>query len=172
MLDLFNRNPRSPRPAAGSAPAIEALESRTLLSSVPLGGNLNQQTDRIQDHPFVDLVTVTRGFFNSAGNLVPTDSRGWPTQDFSFSADDQSEYGVQITPGTYHLSFTGPAGVSVTTLASAPARAPARPSPPTRARFPSSPPATTPPPACTPKTSSSPPASTPSPSASPTPPGR
>ena len=69
---------------------------------------------------------MTRGFFNLAGRRpLPaaaciTDANGWPTEDFAFSADDQSEYGVQITPGTYHLSFTGPAGVFVATLADAP----------------------------------------------------
>ncbi len=130
-------------------PALETLEGRIILSAVPaataiepsassanlsslsvpaavtaaplpLGGNLNQQTDRIQDHPFVDLAKVTRGFFTSTGTPATTDANGWPTQDFSFSADDQSEYGVQITPGTYHMSFTGPAGVSVAGIANAP----------------------------------------------------
>ena len=125
-------------------PMIERLEERLVSSAapanpptasaaaaapaVPLGGNLNQQTDRIQDHPFVDLVKVTRGFYNLAGRTdssgatapAATDANGWPTEDFAFSADDQSEYGVQVDPGTYHLSFTGPASVSVTTLANAP----------------------------------------------------
>ena len=126
--------------AATSAAAIALRQSSPNLSShsvsaaptaapLPLGGNLNQQTDRIQDHPFVDLVKVTRGFFNLAGRTDPAtgvaaratvDANGWPTEDFAFSAEDQSEFGVQITPGTYHLSFTGPAGVVVAALPTAP----------------------------------------------------
>ena len=115
-------------PAVVTAPATVVTAAITQ-APLPLGGNLNQQTDRIQDHPFVDLVKVTRGFFNLAGRIDPTtgtaapattDANGWPTEDFSFSVDDQSEYGVQITPGTYQMSFTGPAGVNVTTISNAP----------------------------------------------------
>ena len=119
----------TPSPAkASSSFSVPAAVTSALL---PLGGDLNQQTDRIQDHPFVNLVKVTRGFFNLAGRIDPTtgvaakattEAIGWPTEDFSFSAADQSEYGVQITPGTYHLSFTGPAGVVVATTPNAPGR--------------------------------------------------
>jgi hypothetical protein len=103
-----------------TATTVRVAPASVTTAPLPLGGNLNQQTDRIQDHPFVNLVKVTRGFFTSAGAPATVDANGWPTEDFSFSADDQSEYGVQVTPGTYSLSFTGPAGVVVATTPNAP----------------------------------------------------
>src|SRR5687767_8459935 len=105
----FNRSRRPVRPV------FQTLESRTLLSggslsddtietvsrapvsadATPagksaLGGNLNMQSDRIQDHPFTDLVRTTRGFYNLAGRLASngkpalanTDANGWPTENF------------------------------------------------------------------------------------------
>src|SRR5262245_59334318 len=85
----FNRRRRSTR--AG----FQALASRTLMSAgivaedvietlsrapvsanataagkSALGGNLNLQGDRVQDHPFTDLIRTTRGFYNLAGRLA------------------------------------------------------------------------------------------------------
>src|SRR5688572_30073182 len=49
-------------PPDPSPPPVEPVTSA-------LGGNLNMQTDRVQDHPFTDLVKLTRGFYNLAGRL-------------------------------------------------------------------------------------------------------
>jgi hypothetical protein len=118
---------------------IEPLESRTLMSATVaqppapvvqppsyalLGGNLNAVSDRVQDLPFVDLVKTTRGFYNDAGRLASngkidfadTDANGWPTEDFSFTAADNSEWGTSVQPGIYHMSFVGPAGTIVSIL--------------------------------------------------------
>src|SRR3712207_7602448 len=35
-----------------------------------LGGNLNVESDRVQDLPFTDLVKTTRGFYNLAGRTA------------------------------------------------------------------------------------------------------
>jgi len=121
---------------------IEALEPRALLSAsaVPdtsiaqppsyalLGGNLNSPSDRVEDFPFVDLVKTTLGFFNLAGrqasngqiDFAHTDSNGWPTEDFSFAAEDRSEFGDSMPAGNYAMSFYGPAGVTVAVRRDAP----------------------------------------------------
>src|SRR4051812_39539018 len=39
-------------------------------SGTPLGANLNGESDRVEDHPFSDLVKTTRGFYNLAGRLA------------------------------------------------------------------------------------------------------
>src|SRR6476660_7393118 len=39
-------------------------------SGTPLGANLNGESDRVEDHPFTDLVKTTRGFYNLAGRLA------------------------------------------------------------------------------------------------------
>src|SRR3982750_3078058 len=65
-------------------------------SGTPLGANLNGESDRVEDHPFTDLVKTTRGFYNLAGRLASngktafanTDSNGWPTEDFGLSLAD------------------------------------------------------------------------------------
>src|SRR5688572_13885237 len=90
-------------------PTTPLPDPLALVGRSPLGGNLNVQSDRVQDLPFTDLVKTTRGFYNLAGRVASngkpafanTDSSGWPTEDFTFSAADNAEYGVQITPGTY-----------------------------------------------------------------------
>ncbi len=148
MIQFARRGSGRSAPTLSHAPVVEELESRALLSAsaatvptqsafrpvspvrsvaaastsghVPLGGNLNFQNDRVQDHPFVDLVKATRGFYNASGGLSSTDGNGWPTQDFSFSAADNSEYGVAIAAGVYKLSFTGPAATTVAWSPSAP----------------------------------------------------
>ena len=57
-------------------------------------------------HPFVDLVKTTRGFYNLAGRLASngavdfahSDSNGWPTEDFTFCAADNAEWGeIRVT---------------------------------------------------------------------------
>jgi hypothetical protein len=78
---IRRRSPSQSRTAIAPA-VVEALEERLVLSHapllsaaatvtpaaaftaapLPLGGNLNFQSDSIQDHPFVDLVKVTGGF--------------------------------------------------------------------------------------------------------------
>jgi hypothetical protein len=96
-----------------------------------LGGNLNMQSDRVQDHPFTNLVKTTRGFYNLAGrtagngklDFASTDADGWPTEPFTFSFADNSEYGVPVDAGTYHMQFRGPADVTVGVRRSAPAGA-------------------------------------------------
>src|SRR5688500_14472178 len=92
-----------------------------------LGGNLNMQSDRIQDHPFTDLVRTTRGFYNTAGRtsgafpaLATTNAQGWPTEDFMFSVADNAEYGVAIDAGVYKMSFVGPEATTVAVLRQAP----------------------------------------------------
>ena len=62
----------APTPKATSiqpAVALQPDSAATTTATVPLGGDLNMQNDRIQDHPFVDMVKVTRGFFNLAGRI-------------------------------------------------------------------------------------------------------
>src|SRR5687768_2164488 len=94
-----------------------------------LGGNLNMQSDRIQDHPFTNLVKTTRGFYNLAGRLASngrtalanTTTDGWPTEAFMFSVADNAEYGVPIDAGVYKMQFKGPAAVTVTVRRDAPA---------------------------------------------------
>ncbi|HEX8914029.1 MAG TPA: hypothetical protein VF796_16900 [Humisphaera sp.] len=87
-----------------------------------LGANLNSQSDRVQDLAFVDLVKTTRGFYNVAGrkasngatDFAKSDVNGWPTEDFSFTAVDDTEWsGVTVEQGTYHMSFKGPSGTKV-----------------------------------------------------------
>ncbi|HEX4792726.1 MAG TPA: LEPR-XLL domain-containing protein [Humisphaera sp.] len=123
-------------------PVIEALEPRALLSAsvtpsasiaqppsyALLGGNLNSPSDRVEDFPFVDLVKTTLGFYNLAGrqanngqiDFAHTDSNGWPTEDFSFAAEDRSEFGDAMPAGNYAMSFYGPAGVTVAVRRNAP----------------------------------------------------
>ena len=103
---------------ATTAPAVTAAAT----VSHPLGGNLNSQSDRVQDLAFIDLVKTTRGFYNTAGRrasngataFATTDANGWPTEDFSFTAVDNSEWNVPIDAGTYHLSFNGPSTAVLT----------------------------------------------------------
>lgn len=110
--------------AADSAPAPLPQATPYAL----LGGNLNNPTDRIQDHPFTDLVKTTRGFYNLAGRLASNgqvdfanvDSNGWPKEDFAFSAADNSEWGVSLEPGIYHMSFVGPTATTVNIRQNAP----------------------------------------------------
>jgi hypothetical protein len=76
----------------------------------------------VQDLAFVDLVKTTRGFYNTAGrkasngniDFAKTDTNGWPIEDFSFTAVDNSECKINVDAGTYKMSFAGPAGVTVT----------------------------------------------------------
>src|SRR5436190_6440808 len=97
-------------------------------SGTPLGANLNGESDRVEDHPFTDLVKTTRGFYNLAGRLASngktafanTDANGWPTEDFGLSLADNAEYGTSIPTGVYHMSFTGPAGATVAVRRDAP----------------------------------------------------
>ena len=110
---------------AGSTVNTATFGNVSVRSTAPLGGNLDFQSDRIPDLPFVDLVKTTRGFFNVAGRLAPnvqpgqpdfatTDANGWPTEDFTFAAVDNTEWNVDVKPGVYKTAFTGPAGVVVT----------------------------------------------------------
>jgi hypothetical protein len=116
---------------AGSA---SGASSTTLVANParsPLGGNLNMQSDRIQDHPFTDLVKTTRGFYNLAGRtasngkmaLANTGTNGWATEDFALSLADNAEYKVPIEAGVYRMSFNGPSGTTVTARRNAPAGA-------------------------------------------------
>lgn len=115
---------RLPSGDGGTATTLAVAATRSAL-----GGNLNMQSDRIQDHPFTDLVKTTRGFYNLAGRLASngkmalanTDSNGWATEDFAVSLADNSEYQVPIDAGTYRMSFNGPSGVTVAARRSAPA---------------------------------------------------
>ena len=105
-------------PTVAASPAIAAAAAAVH----PLGGNLNSQSDRVQDLAFVDLVKTTRGFYNVAGRKASNgfaafayaDANGWPTEDFTFAAVDNSEWKVPVDAGTYHLSFRGPAAAAVT----------------------------------------------------------
>ena len=91
----------------------------------PLGGNLDTMSDRVQDLAFVDLVKTTRGFYNTAGRKASNgatafanrDANGWPTEDFSFSAVDNTEWNVPVATGSYAYSFKGPTGVQVSAVA-------------------------------------------------------
>src|SRR4051794_40601703 len=38
--------------------------SAQLVAPSKLGGGLNMESDRVQDHPFTDLVKTTRGFYS------------------------------------------------------------------------------------------------------------
>lgn len=111
----------------GIASAVEGTTARysavKLKTSNPLGGNLNAMSDRVQDLPFVDLVKTTRGFFNASGRVnaatgltdfATTDANGWPTENFFFDVVNNTEWGVPAEAGTYPMSFSGPAGVTVT----------------------------------------------------------
>jgi hypothetical protein len=126
-------------------PAVEASLNTTVTSQPKsalvvtpskLGGNLNMQSDRVQDHPFTDLVKTTRGFYSLSGRLASngkmalayTDANGWPTEAFAVSLADNSEYGVPIDKGIYRMSFTGPSTVTVAARRSAPAGAATVPS--------------------------------------------
>ena len=103
--------------ASGASTVVPAGTS----TSHPLGGNLNTQSDRVQDLAFVDLVKTTRGFYNVAGRkasngtsaFATVDSNGWPTEDFSFTAVDNTEWNVPVETGVYKMAFQGPAGVKV-----------------------------------------------------------
>jgi hypothetical protein len=110
---------------AGATVNTATFGNVSVRATAPLGGNLDFQSDRVQDLPFVDLVKTTRGFFNVAGRLAPnvqppqpafatTDANGWPTEDFTFAAVDNTEWNVDVKPGVYKTAFTGPAGVVVT----------------------------------------------------------
>jgi hypothetical protein len=108
---------------AGVASTITfSAENIQTRATHPLGGNLNSQSDRVQDLAFVDLVKTTRGFYNTAGrnaangaiDFAHADANGWPTEDFSFTGVDNTEFGVNVDAGTYKMSFAGPAGVVVT----------------------------------------------------------
>jgi hypothetical protein len=107
--------------AAVSSPAAPPVLIAQPASYALLGGNVNGPTDRIQDHPFVDLVKTTRGFYNLAGRLASngavdfahSDSNGWPTEDFTFCAADNAEWGVSLQPGIYQMSFVGPSTTTV-----------------------------------------------------------
>ena len=121
----------APGPSTGEAAGLSSSASAS--SAAPpamipqpasyalLGGNLNGPTDRIQDHPFVDLVKTTRGFYNLAGRVASngaidfahTDSNGWPTEDFTFCAADNAEWGVSLQAGVYQMSFVGPSTTTV-----------------------------------------------------------
>lgn len=117
--------------SAGPAPSATSTVQPATTAVTPLGGNLYFESDRMPDHPFTDLVKTTRGFYNLAGRvasngkmaLANTDANGWPTEDFAFSVADNSEYHASIAPGTYPMSFTGPAGVSVSIRRTPPAGA-------------------------------------------------
>jgi hypothetical protein len=97
-------------------------------SGTPLGANLNGESDRVEDHPFTDLVKTTRGFYNLAGRLASngktafanTDSNGWPIEDFGLSLADNAEFGTSIPAGVYHMAFTGPSSVTVAVRRDAP----------------------------------------------------
>jgi hypothetical protein len=107
--------------AAGPAVATADVAVSAAAVAHPLGGNLNSQSDRVQDLAFVDLVKTTRGFYNVAGRkasngataFANTDANGWPTEDFSFTAVDNSEWNVAVDAGVYHMAFKGPAGATV-----------------------------------------------------------
>jgi len=81
---------------------LRATEVRT----VPLGGNLNGESDYSADFVFADAVK-TAGPFHSfkpdgsvdLNNLSPVDANGWPTGDFSFYVNE-----ITPQPGTYHFS--------------------------------------------------------------------
>ena len=120
-------------PASGAVNAKIDYIDITPVTNVktPLGGSLNEESDRITSHAFVDLVKSTLGFYNLAGrttaggvqDLATTDADGWPTEDFAVAVADNSEFTASVDPGVYPMSFTGPAGVTVSVRASAPAGA-------------------------------------------------
>ena len=115
----------------GSLSASEPTTLFTNPAKSALGGNLNMQSDRIQDHPFTDLVKTTRGFYNLAGRtasngkmaLANTGTNGWATEDFALSLADNAEYKVPIEAGVYRMAFNGPVGTTVAVRRNAPAGA-------------------------------------------------
>jgi hypothetical protein len=90
-----------------------------------LGGDLNSQSDRVQDLAFIDLVKTTRGFYNVAGrkasngaiDFARADVNGWPTEDFNFTAVDNSEWPQAVDQGVYKMQFKGPSGATVSSVA-------------------------------------------------------
>src|SRR3954453_21356744 len=97
--------------SSSSAITMSANSSSTATTRAvthPLGGNLNSQSDRVQDLAFVDLVKTTRGFYNTAGRkasngntaFANTDANGWPTEDFTFNGVDNPEWNVPVDAGT------------------------------------------------------------------------
>jgi hypothetical protein len=101
--------------AATVQPAIHAsaAKARDVAPGNPLGGNLQGQSESIEDHAFVDLIKVVSGFKSLRGTSVKTDPNGWPTQDFTVMVWDTSIVNVPVDAGRFNMSFTGPASTHV-----------------------------------------------------------
>lgn len=109
---------RSSPPAPASAPqsAVPETEFRaTPGAGEQLGANLPPITDYSRTHVYVDLVHQARRFGLPD---TPWDEKailgldGWPTGDFGIFLMT-AQKGVKGIPGTYHVSFTGQAQVSL-----------------------------------------------------------
>ncbi|OGB71068.1 MAG: hypothetical protein A2486_08120 [Burkholderiales bacterium RIFOXYC12_FULL_65_23] len=106
----------------GQTPAIRLLQyqiSVAAQASMPvpadyLGANLPNITDYAYTPVYVDLVKQARAFgptdrpWGGATDVVPVGSDGWPTGDFGLFL-----MAVPGLEGTYKLSFTGQASVSL-----------------------------------------------------------
>ncbi|HEX8913611.1 MAG TPA: PA14 domain-containing protein [Humisphaera sp.] len=100
------------RTAAGSTASFSSVR---VVPTKQLGGNLTKTYDSSTDRPFVDLVKLAHTFQTPTGKSVPQDAQGWPTQDFQVSVAGNGN----IPAGKYTITFTGPAGVRVTSMRSA-----------------------------------------------------
>lgn len=118
-----------PLPESGLT-AVPAATVVSLAAKVtPLGGNLNEESDRIPSHAFTDLIRTTLGFYNQAGrkasngkpDFAKADANGWPLEDFAVAVANNAEFGGEfVTPGVYHMSFTGPSTTTVAIRRGAP----------------------------------------------------
>ena len=99
------------RSVAGSTASFASVR---VVPTKQLGGNLTKTYDSSGDRPFVDLVKLAHSFQTPTGKSVPQDAQGWPTQDFQVSVAGNGN----LPAGKYTITFTGPAGVRVTSMRS------------------------------------------------------
>lgn len=107
VVTAANSNGESPNSAE-----VTAMPQSSSPGATPLGINVEFPTDYAVGQPFADLMKSSRtpGLSGQplSGN-APVDAQGWPQSDFEvFLADNMPNLG-----GTYRLSFTGQAVVSI-----------------------------------------------------------
>jgi hypothetical protein len=100
----------TPVPAAPPATPASRAAPRVAASGLPLGGNLQRMDEFNPGHGLADLVKASSGLHFYSGG-AKTDANGWPLADFSVTLWAAGT----VAPGVYSVSFTGPAGTTVST---------------------------------------------------------
>jgi hypothetical protein len=108
------RTGRTPRTATvhGHDLGLQELEPRLLLTTAPLGVNLEAVADFSRSYMFADAMKAARHFGTTASpwdEAAPVDEHGWPVGDAGVTVlmiESPGPVPIHID-GTYHLSATG-----------------------------------------------------------------